>query len=76
MGSWQGPGERKKHGVDFADAVAVLHDPRAVTIQDEHPTEERFVTIGRDALSRVLVCRVLLARGSYPDHLGPASRKD
>lgn len=44
----------EKHGVDFADAVSVLFDDFAVTIPDEHPTEERFVTIGTDALNRVL----------------------
>lgn len=44
-----------KHGVDFADAVAVFRDDRALTIQDEHADEERFVTIGVDAFGRVLV---------------------
>ncbi len=52
----------RKHGVDFADAVAVLEDELAVTIADEQPNEERFVTIGRDALARVLVV-VYAARG-------------
>lgn len=46
---------RRKHGVSFADAVAVLEDERAVTIPDDHPLEERFVTIGRDILGRILV---------------------
>lgn len=46
---------RRKHGVDFADAVAVLYDELAVTIQDEHPDEERFITIGADALGQLLV---------------------
>ena len=46
---------RRKHGIDFADAVEVFYDRRAVTIPDDFPTEERFVTIGTDALSRVLV---------------------
>jgi uncharacterized DUF497 family protein len=46
---------RKKHGVDFADAVAVLYDDLAVTIEDDHPDEERHVTLGSDALGRVLV---------------------
>ena len=41
---------RKKHGVDFADAVAVLYDDLAVTIEDDHPDEERRVTLGCDAL--------------------------
>lgn len=46
---------RAKHRVDFADAVGVFEDPRAMTLRDEHPTEERFVTIGLDLLGRVLV---------------------
>jgi len=45
----------RKHGVDFADAVGVLEDPGAVTIPDEAADEERFVTVGMDALGRVLV---------------------
>jgi uncharacterized DUF497 family protein len=45
----------KKHGIDFADAVSVFEDERAVTIPDEYPNEERFVTIGMDAFSRILV---------------------
>ena len=44
-----------KHGIDFADAVTALEDNAALTIQDEHPDEERFVTLGMDALSRLLV---------------------
>jgi uncharacterized DUF497 family protein len=47
---------RRHHGVDFADAVFVLEDPRALTIMDDMETdEERFVTIGTDVLGRVLV---------------------
>jgi hypothetical protein len=45
----------KKHGVDFADAATVLNDELAVTIQDESEDEERWVTMGMDALGRVLV---------------------
>jgi uncharacterized DUF497 family protein len=45
----------KKHGIDFADVIPVLEDERAVTIPDDHPDEERFVTIGMDALGRILV---------------------
>lgn len=45
----------EKHGVDFADAATVLHDELAVTLADDHPSEERYVTIGMDALGRVLV---------------------
>jgi uncharacterized DUF497 family protein len=45
----------KKHGVSFADAVGVFEDENAITIQDEHEREDRFITIGRDFLSRILV---------------------
>ena len=45
----------RKHGVDFADAATVLHDEHAITIRDEGSDEEdRFVTLGMDALGRVL----------------------
>ena len=45
----------KKHGVRFADAVGVFEDENAITISDEHEREDRFVTIGIDFLSRILV---------------------
>lgn len=45
----------KKHGVRFADAVGVFEDDNAISIQDEHELEDRYVTIGRDFLSRILV---------------------
>jgi uncharacterized DUF497 family protein len=46
----------RKHGIQFADAVHVLEDDRALTIT-EHASngEERFITLGIDALGRVLV---------------------
>ena len=44
----------KKHGVDFADAVTVLEDERAITISEDYPDEERFITIGMDSFSRIL----------------------
>src|SRR6266567_2574438 len=45
----------RKHRVDFADAATVFDDPSALTLDDPHPHEERFVTLGMDALGRVLV---------------------
>jgi uncharacterized DUF497 family protein len=45
----------KKHGIKFADAVGVFEDENAITIQDEHKHEDRYITIGRDFLSRILV---------------------
>jgi len=45
----------EKHKIDFADAATVLSDDLAITIKDADPDEERFVTIGMDALGRILV---------------------
>lgn len=45
----------QKHGVDFADAATVLSDDLALTLPDDNPDEERSVTVGMDALGRVLV---------------------
>ncbi|MBA7490477.1 hypothetical protein ES702_01015 [subsurface metagenome] len=45
----------RKHGVDFTEAVAVLEDEMAITIPDDCPDEERFITIGIDTLGRILV---------------------
>ncbi|HEX6605308.1 MAG TPA: BrnT family toxin [Chloroflexia bacterium] len=44
-----------KHHVDFADAVQVFSDPLALTILDDYPGEERFVTLGMDGLGRILI---------------------
>ena len=47
---------RRRHGIDFADAGAVFHDDQAITIPDEGSDEEdRFVTLGVDVLGRILV---------------------
>ena len=44
-----------KHGIRFADAVAVLEDEFALTIPDDHTEEERLITIGQNAFGQVLV---------------------
>lgn len=44
-----------KHAIDFADAVSVFSDDLAITTPDQRFNEERFVTIGLDALDRLLV---------------------
>jgi uncharacterized protein len=65
----------KTHGVDLADAVTVFDDDLAVTMPDEHPEEQRFITLGMDALGRVLVVvygwrgdriRIISARKATP----------
>jgi uncharacterized DUF497 family protein len=45
----------RKHGVDFADAVAVLEDEMGITTSDVRHKEARFVTVGMDALGRILI---------------------
>uniref|UniRef100_A0A7V4G6V7 BrnT family toxin n=1 Tax=Desulfobacca acetoxidans TaxID=60893 RepID=A0A7V4G6V7_9BACT len=46
----------KKHRVEFADAVGVFEDPRAITLEDPDPEgEQRFVSIGMDFLGRIIV---------------------
>ena len=46
----------RKHGVSFAHAEQALRDEMAVTVEDPDSVEEqRFVTLGMDALGRVLV---------------------
>ncbi|MBI2203601.1 MAG: BrnT family toxin [Candidatus Rokubacteria bacterium] len=56
----------RAHGIDFADAGTVLHDEHAITIPDVSSDEEdRFVTLGMDALGRVLVV-VYTWRGDLP----------
>jgi uncharacterized protein len=48
---------RRKHGIEFVDAVIVFDDERAITLLDENSTEERYVSFGMDAQGRVLaVC--------------------
>jgi uncharacterized DUF497 family protein len=52
-----------KHGVDFADAVAVFEDELAPTRPDpEARGEPRFVTVGVDGFGRLLVI-VFVERG-------------
>lgn len=41
----------RKHRVSFSDAEQVLHDERALTIEDpDAEGEPRFITLGMDAL--------------------------
>ena len=65
----------RKHGVDFADAASVLSDPLAATRDDDHPFESRRLTLGADALGRLLVVcyvrrgtnvRIISARKATP----------
>ena len=53
-----------KHGVDFADAVAVFEDELALTRPDpDSRAERRFLTLGVDAFGRHLIV-VFTERGA------------
>lgn len=66
----------RKHGVDFADAVPVFDDPLALTLEDMGSAEHTMITMGCDALMRVLVVvwterfgssiRIISARKAQP----------
>ncbi|MGH7654501.1 MAG: BrnT family toxin [Gemmatimonadaceae bacterium] len=66
---------RRKHGIDFADAVGVFEDALALTRPDPHPSEARFATVGRDFVDRLVVVawtwdaddiRLIMARRATP----------
>jgi uncharacterized DUF497 family protein len=66
----------RKHGIHFADAVVVLEDERAITLHEVADDEVRCITIGMDALARVLTIvytwrdntvRVISARTATPN---------
>lgn len=68
----------EKHGVDFADVVFIFEDEQALTMSDLEHEEDRFVTMGMDALGRVLVVvytyrgeniRVISARKASPGEI-------
>ncbi len=46
---------KKKHGVDFADAATIFDDLNAITLEDSHGQEQRFISIGLDCFARILV---------------------
>lgn len=45
----------RKHDVEFADAVIVLEDENALTIEGIDHNEKRFKTLGMDALLNILL---------------------
>lgn len=44
-----------KHGVRFSEAVTVLSDELAVTMEDEDSEEQRFITVGASDGGETLV---------------------
>lgn len=78
---------RRKHAIDFADAAAVFEDERAMTVPDEITVvdETRMLTLGRDAMGRVLVVaytwrgdriRLISARRATPSERRQYLRKE
>ena len=54
----------RKHRVEFLDAVVVFDDDRAITLPDEHPAEERYLTFGMDAQGRILAVSYAVRGGT------------
>ena len=57
---WDGAKARsnwEKHGVSFEEAATIFGDPLSLTVSDpDHSeTEERYISMGASAASRVLV---------------------
>jgi uncharacterized DUF497 family protein len=52
------------HGVEFVDAAIVFNDDRAITLLDEHPKEERYLTFGMDAYGQILAVSYAIRRGT------------
>ncbi len=65
-----------KHGVAFADAVSVFSGDSAITIEDESPGEERFVTMGMDGLGLSLWLRKRGEKKRYESFLRGKQRKE
>jgi uncharacterized DUF497 family protein len=45
----------KHQGISLAETEPVFHDERALTAQDDHHEEQRWITMGLDAKGRLLV---------------------
>jgi len=78
---------RRKHAIDFADATAAFEDETALTVPDAITAvnEIRMLTLGRDAMGRVLVVaytsrgdriRLISARRATPSERRQYVRKE
>ena len=55
---WDAEKERsniRKHSISFTEAVTALEDELAITLEDDHLAEIRFITLGMDEAGRMLV---------------------
>jgi uncharacterized DUF497 family protein len=55
VGSAEGREQCSQTWNPFADAVSAFEDDRAITVGDDAYGEERWLTLGMDALARILV---------------------
>ena len=63
----------RKHGVSFSHSEQALRDEMALTVEDpDSVDEQRFVTLGMDALGQVLVV-VHTQRRANAGHFRPES---
>jgi uncharacterized protein len=64
---------RRKHGVDFADAIAALEDPNRLEEIDTQPEhgEERIRVTGMAHDKILFVDHHITRRGYLQDHIGP-----
>ncbi|MDZ7831839.1 MAG: BrnT family toxin [Desulfobacterales bacterium] len=55
----------KKHKIRFSDAEMVLYDPFAMTLEEQVvAAQQRFVSIGSDAVGRTIVIVYLYRAGT------------
>jgi uncharacterized DUF497 family protein len=45
----------KHQGISLAETEPMFHDERALTFQDDHHDEQRWITLGLDGKGRLLV---------------------
>jgi len=50
----------RTHGIEFADAVGAIEDSFAITLDDPHPAEERYLNLGVDFQGRIIVVNWVL----------------
>lgn len=56
LGPFQSALNLRRHGVEFSHAEQALRDPNALTVGDpDAEGEARYITLGFDALGRLLV---------------------
>ncbi|MGF6558421.1 uncharacterized DUF497 family protein [Pseudomonas sp. S30_BP2TU TE3576] len=55
----------KHQGISLAETEPAFHDERALTIEDNHHDEQRWVTLGLDGKGRLLVVAYTLCDPNF-----------